>query len=81
MNSGTEQVQRGVSRASEAGESLQQIVTSARSVADLVSKISAVTAEAREGVTQAATASSQLSAKAEQLQSLVGRFKIEPARR
>ncbi len=41
MNAGTEQVTRGVDRATEAGQSLQQIVTSATEVSGMIQSIAA----------------------------------------
>ncbi len=97
MNIGSEQVRTGADLATQAGESLQRIVTSASDVAAMIQtiaaaaeqqaatseevsknieSISAVTRQSSEGVGQAATAAAQLSSKAEQLQALVGRFKI-----
>ncbi|MCC7205082.1 MAG: HAMP domain-containing protein, partial [Phycisphaeraceae bacterium] len=97
MNSGTEQVKQGVTRATQAGQSLQKIVSGAKEVATMISSIaaaaeeqsaaaeqvarniesiSAVTRQASEGTQQAAEASAGLSRTAEQLQRLVGRFKI-----
>ncbi|MCC5785486.1 MAG: methyl-accepting chemotaxis protein [Phycisphaerales bacterium] len=97
MNIGSEQVKTGADLATQAGDSLQRIVTSASDVAAMIQtiaaaaeqqaatseevsksieSISAVTRQSSEGVGQAATAAAQLSSKAEQLQALVGRFKI-----
>ncbi|CAN0560242.1 unnamed protein product, partial [Laminaria digitata] len=84
--------------ASEAGESLGQIVSSAvevrsriesiaataeqqSSVANEISKniqnVNATAAQVAEGTSQAAMAGEQLSMKAEQLMSLIGKFKID----
>jgi methyl-accepting chemotaxis protein len=100
MNTGTQQVQTGVERASHAGQSLELIVTKARSVAEMIQSIAAaaeqqssaseqisrniesitaVTRQSSEGAGQAAAAATQLSAKAEQLQSIVGRFRLAKA--
>ena len=97
MLNGTREVDGGVQRASEAGESLQQIVSSAvevrsriesiaataeqqSSVANEISKniqnVNATAAQVAEGTSQAAMAGEQLSMKAEQLMSLIGKFKI-----
>ncbi len=45
MNSGTEQVTLGVQKATRAGESLDQIVTAARGVADMIRSIAAAAEE------------------------------------
>lgn len=97
MNAGTDQVQTGVEKATEAGRSLEKIVSGAREVATMIESIaasaeeqssasnmissnlesiSAVTNEASEGARQSASAAAQLSSKAEQLQQMVGQFKI-----
>lgn len=97
MNTGTEQVNEGVQRATLAGESLEQIVQSARSVSSVIAEIAAateeqaatseeisrnieginaVTQETVQGANQAASASVELSSRAEELRALVSRFKI-----
>ncbi len=97
MNSGTEQVQVGVEKATMAGQSLEQIVSGAQEVASMIESIAAaaeeqsaaseqvsrgvqsvssVTSQSAEGASQSAMAASQLSTKAEELQALVGKFKI-----
>lgn len=97
MNTGTEQVNEGVERATNAGRSLEQIVSSARSVATVISEIAAateeqaatsdeisrnieainaVTQETVQGASQAASASVELSNRAEQLRALVSRFRV-----
>ena len=45
MNAGTEQVETGVGRATEAGRSLQQIVTGAQEVAGMIQSIAAAAEE------------------------------------
>ncbi len=45
MNAGTEQVEVGVNRAQEAGDSLREIVTSSRDVADMIGSIAAAAEE------------------------------------
>jgi len=77
MTVGVDQVKSGVSRAETAGESLQQIVKGATEVAGMIQSISAASEEAGAGAAQSAEAANQLSAKAEQLQALVGRFRVE----
>ena len=97
MTAGTEQVQVGVQKATQAGQSLEQIVAGAQEVAGMiqsiaaaaeeqsaaaeqvsrgVQQVSAVTNQSAEGAGESAMAANQLSEKAEQLQALVGRFKL-----
>ncbi|MFG0292411.1 MAG: methyl-accepting chemotaxis protein [Phycisphaerales bacterium JB050] len=97
MNTGTDQVNEGVERATQAGQSLDQIVQSARSVSSVIAEIAAateqqaatseeisrnieginaVTQETVQGASQAASASVELSSRAEELRALVSRFKI-----
>jgi methyl-accepting chemotaxis protein len=77
MSKGTEQVRSGVERAVEAGDSLSKIVAGAQEVAGMIQSISAAAEQAGAGASQSASAAAQLSNKAEQLQGLVGRFKID----
>lgn len=102
MNSGTDQVRRGVERATGAGESLSRIVVGARKVSEAVSAIASAsqeqakaadeisrsieainagTEEASSSSSQSAAAAAQLSTKAEQLNELVSRFKVEAGTR
>jgi len=97
MTAGTDQVQIGVEKATQAGQSLEQIVAGAQEVAGMIQSIAAaaeeqsaaseqvsrgiqsvstVTNQSAEGASQSAMAASQLSTKAEELQALVGRFKL-----
>jgi methyl-accepting chemotaxis protein len=97
MDGGSAQVEAGVVRASEAGESLSRIMARARDVASMIQSIaaaaeeqsaagtqisrgvegiSAVTNQAAVGAAEAAHAAEQLSLKAEELQKLVGQFKV-----
>lgn len=97
MNAGTEQVAVGAQKATEAGQSLEEIVAGAKEVAGMIQSIaaaaeqqssageevsrgiqsvSAVSSQSAEGANQASMAASQLSTKAEELQALVGRFKL-----
>ncbi len=80
MNVGTEHVRSGVDRAVRAGASLEQIVSGSSAVAALIGSISEASKQAGAGAGQSASAASQLSAKALQLQNLVGRFKIDAQR-
>jgi len=101
MNTGTAEVDRGVGKATKAGESLTTIVASARDVASMIRSIAAaaeeqsaaseqvsrnidninsVTRQTAEGADQAARAAAELSAKAESLRALVGRFKVASPR-
>lgn len=73
---GTQEVETGVTMATEAGTKLEQIVTRVGDVSSMIQTIASAAEEAGAGSAQAAAAASQLSAKAEQLQSLVGRFKV-----
>jgi methyl-accepting chemotaxis protein len=77
MKEGTTEVQAGVQSAEGAGKSLEQIVSVARDVAGMVQAISAAAEEAGAGAGQSATAATELSAKAEQLRTMVSRFKLE----
>jgi methyl-accepting chemotaxis protein len=100
MKSGTEEVERGVASATEAGSSLDGIVTqtqtvgsSIRSIAAAaeeqsaateqvsrsVEQISSMARQASAGASQAASAAAQLSQKAESLQAIVQRFKLDQA--
>jgi methyl-accepting chemotaxis protein len=97
MTAGTEQVKVGVDKATQAGQSLEQIVSGAQEVSGMIQSIaaaaeeqsaaseqvsrgiqsvSAVTNQSAEGASQSAMAASQLSTKAEELQALVGKFKL-----
>lgn len=83
MESGTKRVSEGVNLAKAAGESLAEIVAATHEQASAseqisrnMERISAVTRESTDGASQAASAASQLSVAAEQLQALVGRFRI-----
>jgi methyl-accepting chemotaxis protein len=76
MHTGTEQVKVGVDLATQAGASLEQIVTGASDVAGMVQSISAAAEEAGAGARQSAEAAGQLSTKAEELQTLVSQFRI-----
>ncbi|MBY0262796.1 MAG: methyl-accepting chemotaxis protein [Phycisphaerales bacterium] len=77
MNRGATEVKAGVGRATEAGNNLEQIVAGAKDVAGLLQGISAASQEAGAGAAQSASAASELSAQAEQLQQMVNRFKID----
>ena len=84
METGAGRVTAGVALAGEAGQSLEQIVAAtaqqagaAEQIARNVERINAVTKESKDGAGQAAVAASQLSANAEQLQALIGRFRVE----
>jgi methyl-accepting chemotaxis protein len=98
MNSGTQQVDDGVLKATQAGDSLEKIVKGAIEVQTMIESIAATadeqssvaseisqniqnvnatTAQVAEGASQSAIAGEQLSRKAEELISLVGKFKIE----
>lgn len=77
MSSGTEQVKQGVQLANQAGENLEQIVQGSSNVAGMIQNISAAAEEAGAATTQSASAAVELSAKAEQLMSMVQRFKID----
>ncbi len=65
MNSGTEQVRKGVELATEAGHSLEEIVTKAQAVADLVQSIAAAAEEQ-------SAASEQISRNVESISSVAG---------
>ncbi|MEM1108668.1 MAG: methyl-accepting chemotaxis protein [Planctomycetota bacterium] len=99
MSAGSAQVESGVAKATDAGNSLTQIVSNAREVTGMIQSIAAateeqsaaseevarnveniasVTQQSKDGTDQAAIAAQQLSERAERLQSLVGRFKIDP---
>jgi methyl-accepting chemotaxis protein len=54
MSKGTDQVTKGVERASHAGESLQQIVSSARAVAEMIQSIAAAADQQSTASTQVA---------------------------
>ncbi|MBY0310876.1 MAG: methyl-accepting chemotaxis protein [Phycisphaerales bacterium] len=77
MNHGTKQVRVGVERAGVAGESLERIVSGAKEVAGMIQSISAAAEEAGAGAGQSASAATELSAKAEQLRTMVLRFKVD----
>ncbi|MBY0262797.1 MAG: methyl-accepting chemotaxis protein [Phycisphaerales bacterium] len=77
MARGTTEVREGVASATCAEESLGKIVMGAKDVASMIQGISAASEQAGAGVSQAASAAQQLSAKAETLQAMVGRFKVE----
>jgi methyl-accepting chemotaxis protein len=100
MKSGTEEVERGVASATEAGTSLEGIVSqtqavgaSIRSIAAAaeeqsaateqvsrsVEQISSMARQASAGASQAASAAAQLSQKAESLQAIVQRFRLDHA--
>jgi methyl-accepting chemotaxis protein len=97
MEAGSRLVEEGVTRAAQAGKSLEQIVASTQSVCGMIQSIAAAAEEqsaaaeevsramdsirsethaTEQGTQQAALAASQLSQKAEQLQRLVGQFKV-----
>ncbi len=76
MTRGSEQVRSGVENAEKAGQSLEEIVGGAKDVAAMITSISAASEEAGAGAGQSASAAAQLSQKAEQLRSLVGKFHI-----
>ncbi len=83
MEAGTEKVGRGVDLARSAGDSLRKIVAAAAEqagVGDTISRgmeqINAVTREASNGASQAASAAAQLSGSAEKLQGVVSRFRL-----
>ena len=97
MNDGTTQVTQGVELATEAGASLQQIVSATRDVTAMiqsiasaaqqqstageevsrsVDQISAISTRSLEATAQAADAASHLSGKADELQRLIGRFRV-----
>ncbi len=77
MGRGTEQVKSGVALAEQAGQNLNQIVEGSTGVAGMIQSISSAAEEAGAGATQSASAAVELSAKAEQLMSMVGRFKLD----
>lgn len=77
MARGTTEVREGVASATCAEESLGKIVMGAKDVAAMIQGISAASEQAGAGVSQAASAAQQLSSKAETLQAMVGRFKVE----
>ncbi|MEM1213007.1 MAG: methyl-accepting chemotaxis protein [Planctomycetota bacterium] len=100
MNTGLTQVEAGVTFATQAGESLEEIVANTDEVASMIQSIAAATEqqsatseqinnnlestvaairESAEATNQASTAVNQLSIKAEELQRLIGRFKLEKA--
>ncbi len=66
----------GASKADDARQRLDVIVTGAGEVASLIEQIASATTQVGASTMQAASASSQLSSKAEQLRSIVGRFRI-----
>ncbi|MGD9692908.1 MAG: methyl-accepting chemotaxis protein [Phycisphaerales bacterium] len=83
MEAGTKRVSEGVNLARSAGDALGEIVASTQEQAGAseqisrnMERITAVTRESSDGASQAASAASELSASAEQLQTLVGRFRI-----
>ncbi|MBY0261414.1 MAG: methyl-accepting chemotaxis protein [Phycisphaerales bacterium] len=76
IGKGTEEVRTGVQLASEAGDRLKDIVVKATDVSSMIQTIASAAEEAGAGSQQAAAAATQLSSKAEQLQTLVGRFKV-----
>lgn len=77
MSRGTEEVRSGVELAGKAGENLEQIVSGAQQVAGMIQAISAASDQAGAGASQSASAAVELSAKAEQLLTLVSRFKLD----
>ncbi|MEM9418880.1 MAG: methyl-accepting chemotaxis protein [Planctomycetota bacterium] len=98
MKTGSQQVESGVSKATDAGRSLTQIVSNAREVAGMIQSIAAATEEqsatseevarnvenianviqeSNDGTRQAAIAAQQLSERAERLQGLVCKFKVD----
>jgi len=98
MDSGREQVKKGVDYSREAGDALGRIVdgtqgvskeigdiaaaaeeqsSTAEEISRSVEQINAVMRQTAEGTSQSATAAAQLSHNAEQLQSIVMRFKLE----
>ncbi|GIW74402.1 MAG: chemotaxis protein [Phycisphaerales bacterium] len=97
MESGSRFVEQGVQCATEAGQSLEQIVAGAREVAAKIQSIAAaaeeqsaagseisrgvdsisqVSVQAASGAAEAAKAAGQLLVKSEQLQQLVGQFRV-----
>lgn len=77
MNHGTKQVRVGVERAGVAGQSLERIVAGAKEVAGMIQSISAAAEEAGAGAGQSASAATELSTKAEQLRTIVQKFKVD----
>src|SRR5690606_14910610 len=83
MEAGTQKVEGGVQYARQAGDALGSIVAAAEQqsaatieISQSIEQISSVAMQSREGAQQAAAAATQLSAEAEKLQTLVGRFKV-----
>jgi methyl-accepting chemotaxis protein len=83
MEAGTQKVQGGVEFARQAGDALGSIVAAAEQqsaatieISQSVEQINSVAMQSKEGAQQAAAAAAQLSAEAEKLQALVGRFKV-----
>jgi methyl-accepting chemotaxis protein len=76
IDAGTERAREGVALAERASEALEGLVAGSSGVAGLVRSISAAAEGAGGGVGQSVSAASQLSAKAEQLMAMVGRFNL-----
>jgi len=83
MQASTNQVEGGVSCVRQAGDALASIVAAAEQqngatleISRSIEQINSVATQSREGAQQAAAAASQLSAEAEKLQAMVGRFRI-----
>lgn len=76
MFEGTKLVGGGVAFASEAKSNLESIVGGASTVASMIKSITTAGEEAGAGASQSAAAAGQLSAKAEELRVMVGRFRI-----
>lgn len=76
MHEGTALVGGGVRFAGEAKTNLESIVGGASTVASMIRAITAAGEEAGAGASQSAAAAGQLSAKAEELRVMVGRFKM-----
>ncbi|MEM1213001.1 MAG: methyl-accepting chemotaxis protein [Planctomycetota bacterium] len=100
MNTGLTQVEAGVNYATQAGSSLEEIVSNTDEVASMIQSIAAATEQqsatseqinnnlestvaaiqqSAQATNQASSAVGQLSMKAEELQRLIGRFKLEKA--
>lgn len=77
MEAGARRAETGVKKAKLASTNLERIVLGTQRLTAMIQSITATTHQASDGVSQAASAASQLSLKAEELQDLVGRFKIE----
>ncbi len=76
METGRAKVEAGSCGARQAAVKMEGIVTGSAEVEELVGSITAAAQEAGQGAAQSAQVSTELAAKAEQLQQMVSRFKV-----